>query len=225
VNAFKAFSFDHALGIGLVVVQCCLIWWLARRPRVASRLVAACILGYVVQAYAHRIGKVGLAELMPFHLCDLVLLLALGLVLQTKPSRLGCEWLYLYGCGLSVFALLTPDLYVGFPHWRFFEFFLAHGIIFMAVTYVFRTGAVSGSPGAPERALAGLVAYTLLVGAINGLFGWNYGYLCRKPLATSALDALPGWPYYIPVVLALAWAQFHVLWWPVRRWRGQLTRS
>lgn len=214
---FHAYSVDHALGLLLVLAECSLIGWLAgRRPRLAAMLVVTAVVAYTINAYARRWGRAGLEQLLPLQVCDLVLVLAIVLAYQSargkRPWPLGCEWLYLYGCGLSVFALLTPDLYVGFPHWRFFEFFLAHGLILVAFTLIVRVHGLRFRPGGPERAIAGLVCYVLAVGAIDALSGWNYGYLCSKPRAGSPLDLLPPWPSYIGAVLLLAWLEFKVLW-------------
>lgn len=223
---FRPFTADHAVGLMLVLSECMLVAWLARRaPRTAGYLVALFILLYAVNAYAQRWGRAGLDELLPLHLCDLILILAFSVCLRSRPSPLSREWLYLYGCGLSVFALLTPDLYVGFPHWRFFEFFLAHGLIFAAVTLVFQVHGLAARPGAPLRALAGLVGYTLIVGSINAVNGWNYGYVCRKPLAASPLQAMPAWPYYIPLVWLLAWLMFELLWLGLRLAQAFATRE
>lgn len=222
---FHPFGWQHALGLALVAGECLLVKWLSRWPRITAGVLSAAMLLYVIEAYAHRWGVVGWGELLPLQLCDLVLLLALTLTLQSGSGRdpwpLGVEWLFLFGCGLSVFALLTPDLHQGFPSWRFFEFFLAHGIIFMAATFVLTRHGVPSRAGAPTRALAALTVYAMLVGTLDWCTGWNYGYLARKPLQPSPLDWLGRWPIYVGVGLILAWLEFTLLWWLLERFRPQ----
>lgn len=58
--------------------------------------------------------------------------------------------------------------------------------------------------------------YGLIVGSINALTGWNYGYLCRKPAEPSLLDFLGPWPWYLLSLEFIALATFLLLllpWW------------
>ena len=59
--------------------------------------------------------------------------------------------------------------------------------------------------------MAALQVYGASVGAINGLTGWNYGYLCRKPAAPSLLDLLGPWPWYLLALEGVALATFWLL--------------
>ena len=41
-------------------------------------------------------------------------------------------------------------------------------------------------------------------GAVDWALGVNYGFLRSKPIYASLYDLMPAWPYYLPVVVALA---------------------
>lgn len=64
-----------------------------------------------------------------------------------------------------------------------------------------------------------LNCYALVVGAVNANWGWNYGYLCRKPSGPSLLDYLGPWPWYLLSLELVALAMFLLLELP---WRTPL---
>ena len=53
--------------------------------------------------------------------------------------------------------------------------------------------------------------YAVVVGIINAIAGWNYGYLCRKPAMPSLLDFLGPWPWYLLSLELVAFLTFLIL--------------
>jgi uncharacterized membrane protein YwaF len=58
--------------------------------------------------------------------------------------------------------------------------------------------------------------YAISVGAMNAMGGWNYGFLCRKPVMPSLLDYLGAWPWYLLALELVAFVTFLAL---DRLWR------
>jgi uncharacterized membrane protein YwaF len=65
-----------------------------------------------------------------------------------------------------------------------------------------------------------LNGYALTVGVVDGITGWNYGYLCRKPAETSLLDWLGPWPWYLLSLECIALGTFFLLDLPWRQKRS-----
>ena len=56
-----------------------------------------------------------------------------------------------------------------------------------------------------------LNVYGVVTGLIYATFGWDYGYLCQKPLRPSLLDYLGHWPWYLVWLEVVALAIFFIL--------------
>jgi hypothetical integral membrane protein (TIGR02206 family) len=170
-------------------------------------------------AYAGS-SELSLQNGLPLHLCDVAAMAAVvGLLWRW---RLAAEMAYFFGLTGTLQGLLTPSLAYGFPHLRFFTFFLTHGaVVVAAVTLVVGMGLVPRA-WAVLRMLAWLLVYGAVVGLINKLLGTNYGFLCAKPPVASALDFLGAWPWYIAGIVGGAGTMFGLLDLPFawRRWRG-----
>jgi uncharacterized membrane protein YwaF len=66
------------------------------------------------------------------------------------------------------------------------------------------------------RCYALLTAYTLALGAFDGVVGANYMYLCRKPRNPSLLDWPGPWPTYLAATAGVGFILFWLLWLPLR---------
>ena len=81
------------------------------------------------------VGKWNIQTMLPLHLCS-VLVWVGAFMLVTKNYRI-YEFAYLLGISGALQALLTPDLGIyGYPHFRFFQTFISHGLIVTAAIYM-----------------------------------------------------------------------------------------
>lgn len=198
------FGLSHLLGLAGIVASCLIVARLgpAWRSRLDRFLLANLVL-YIIIAYTWRWKSMTLATCLPLHLCDFILLGAVVL-LAGRRSQLGFECIYLWAWSGSIWALITPDLPHDFPHYRYFEFFWGHGLIFVVLAHLEYGQGYRLHPGSWKGAGMGLWSWTLVVGALDLAFGWNYGYLMERPPGGSILDYFGPWPVYIVVANMLA---------------------
>ncbi len=128
-----------------------------------------------------------------------------------RPVPIAFEVVYFLGMTGTLQATLTPDLWLGFPSWEFVLFFWSHGVVLLAVVYLVFCRCLRPRPGSVLRMLVLVNLYGLAVGGIDAAFGWNYGYLCKKPIQASLLDYLGPWPWYLASLEFVALVNFLLL--------------
>lgn len=168
-------------------------------------------------------GEWTIKTMLPLHLCSvLVWVGALGLVTKNYSIY---EYLYFMGIGGALQALLTPDVGLyGFPHYRYFQTFISHGLIFTSAVYMTVIEGLRPTWKSIWRVFAGMNIYMLIVFIINQAIGSNYLFIAHKPETASILDMLPAWPYYILYIEAIGLLTCFILYIPfaVRDWRAKI---
>ena len=120
-----------------------------------------------------------------------------AVLLITKNYQI-YEIVYFWSLAGAVQALLQPNLTrFGFPHYRYFQFFLSHGLIM--TTAIFATVSFGFRPTKKSiiRVFVFTNIYALFIGLFNLISGGNYMFLCHKPETASLMDAFGPWPIYI----------------------------
>ncbi len=148
---------------------------------------------------------------LPLWLCDIAFLLCVACFF--RPNELMLTLLAYWGLAGTLQALITPDVLSGFPSKEFLLFFTGHSVIVVGVFFLVgksRPPRLATARGV-ATAFAGLLVYSVVVGGLDALFGWNYGYLRGKPEGASVLDSMGAWPYYIANALILALVLFVVV--------------
>ncbi|MFP5415978.1 MAG: TIGR02206 family membrane protein [Actinomycetes bacterium] len=180
-------------------------------------LVAALLVGQELSYHAWRIkaGTWHVGQMLPLHLCSV--LVWGGAAQLVKPTRLGDDILWYWGVAGAPQALLTPDIDGwGFPHYRFFQSFVSHGLVLAVPLWTVFVEGRRPAPGAGPRAFATLLAHAAAVFLVNRRLGSNYLFLNRKPDSASLLDRLPAWPGYLPILVVLGAGVFALAWVPLR---------
>ncbi len=160
--------------------------------------------------------------MLPLQLCSAFVWLS-GLMLLRRSYRL-YELTYFLGIGGALQALLTPDLGpYGFPHFRFFQTFLSHGLIVTAAVYMTSVEGFRPTWKSMLRAAAWGNSYALVIYFVNLALGSNYLMLNAKPGVPSLLDYLPNWPWYLPWMEAIGIATLLLLYLPflIEDWRAK----
>jgi hypothetical integral membrane protein (TIGR02206 family) len=206
-NTFRSFTLSHWIPVLIIFGISYLIIhhqeWL-RRPNIIKKmryLLASVIIFQEILLNLYRIlnGTWSLAESLPFHLCGLaVLSTAYVLITENKKYFYATFFVMLIG---AVMALLTPSVEgnMGFPHFRYFQFFVSHGLI--VINFVFILFVMNYHKDMTYRHLIynffSLIGFALFNLIINLLFGGNYMFLMAKPGPNTAFDLFGEHPWYL----------------------------
>jgi hypothetical integral membrane protein (TIGR02206 family) len=155
-------------------------------------------------------------HVLPFHLCDFLILVAAVALLTGRP--LACELLYFWGCSGTALAMVTPDVLHAWPAAEFISYFTLHGAV--VVSALVMTAWRVPRRGAPWRAWVALNLYAAAVGAIDLASGENFLFLRARPPSATPLDWMGPWPVYILVADAIALGLFLALDLPWRHRRA-----
>jgi hypothetical integral membrane protein (TIGR02206 family) len=158
-------------------------------------------------------GTWSVQEHLPLHACSVLIWLA-GFMLIFKNYRI-YEFAYFLGIGGALQALLTPDIGIyGFPHFRFIQTYISHGMLLTSAIYMTTVEGFRPTWQTFKRVIIYLNLYMLVVFGLNQLIGSNYLFVARKPPGPTLLDALPEWPVYILYMEAIGLVMFLLLYLP-----------
>lgn len=218
---FQLFSLVHILMLVLFVVISFAIFTFRKRLREQEKgwkigmFAGLFVLETLYHYWLWKDGHWDFSFTLPLQLCSVSLLLCL--ILLVTDSKLIFHFVYFLGIAGALQALLTPELFVGFPHFRFFQFFITHMlIIWVALFYVFAKGYVITFKGMWQAFLF-LNGAAFLAFLANAVTGGNYMFLARKPSNPTLLDFLGPYPFYIVVLEIIALLLFILLYVPWRR--------
>jgi len=144
----------------------------------------------------YAVGKWTIQTMLPLQLCSLLVWTG-ALMLVTKNYRI-FEFMYFMGIGGAIQALATPDLGIyGFPHFRFFQTFISHGLIITSAIYMTVVEGFRPTWKSILRVAIWINIYAVIIFFVNRAIGSNYLMINGKPGTPSLLDYLPDWPIYI----------------------------
>lgn len=204
----------------MLLAVCCFGAYRAAKSKIAvhcNALGGVLLVLYAIGLYGVRFSDGFQADLdLPLALCDIVFLLCA--ISFWRPSAIGLTLVTFWGLTGTLQALITPDVETAFPSREFLLFFVGHSVIVVAIFFLLgktRTLALGGLKGV-RLAFGWLIIYSVLVGGLDLLFGWNYGYLVEKPAGASVLDYFGPWPVYVGVTLTVALVLFAILGFAIR---------
>jgi hypothetical integral membrane protein (TIGR02206 family) len=158
-------------------------------------LVAGCL---VAAALGTGIGiapvEFDWGDSLPLQYCNFATLIGAWAV--ATRHRTAQSVLYFWTLSLTIWAYLTPSLYVGPAYTWFWIFWGYHLFILLALAWVlvidrFRPGWTDW-----RKSVIITLVYTLLLTTLNFFTGWNYGYLGPDlPSQPNLLEFLGPYPY------------------------------
>lgn len=221
IHPFHLFSTSHLMAIITIILFTIITSILFRIPqlekyRKAYRYTFFFI--FLIEEIVFKVWNIGIAhspikENLQLNLCAITIVL-LMIVLVNKNERL-YEIAYFWGLAGATQAILTPDIgQYGFPHFRFFQFFLSHGSIVAVIIYLAAVEGLRPKKGSVKRVFLITNAYAAIVFVINYFLGTNYLFISRKLETASALDLLGPWPWYILSLEGVALVLFTLVYSP-----------
>ena len=148
---------------------------------------------------------------LPLHICGVALFVVMLALFRRNQTLY--EVAYFWGIVGTLNAVLTPQLEVGFPHYRFFQYFIVHGGIVVSV--LFATWGLKMRPTLKGLLRSFLLVnlYMVVIAGVNLLLKSNYMFICEPPDTKSPFFFAP-WPWYIPILDVVALVLFFVVYSP-----------
>jgi hypothetical integral membrane protein (TIGR02206 family) len=171
-------------------------------------------------------GLWNIQEYLPLHACSVLIWLA-GFMLIFKNYSI-YEFAYFMGIGGAIQALLTPDIGIyGFPHFRFIQTFISHGLLVTSAVYMTIVEGMRPTWKSLLKVMVVLNLYMVVIFFVNQLIGSNYLFVAHKPVGPTLLDMLPPWPWYLIYVEAIGLVVFLLLYLPfiIKDWRAKRLKA
>ncbi len=220
-NTFHAFGAEHLTVIFLTVtlpfVLAAIVW--RTKSSSIERWIAHCLSAILIGNYfiyllfIRHLGELTWEKTLPMQLCDWALVVII--VALASGSRRWFEVAYFWGIGGTLQAIITPNLFYGFPDLRFISFFVSHSGIIIGIVFLMLTRRFRPYPSSIVRAFAWAEVYFVVAMIVDHFTGVNYGFLLHKPEAFSLLSYLSdSRPLYLLQMHGLALLFFAVLYLP-----------
>lgn len=217
---FELFGTAHLIALAIVLLFNLSFLFFRKKPDSAANYLLRYGMALVLivnEGFWHywniRTGQWSLQETLPLHICSIFVFLN-AIMLVTKSYRI-YEFAYFLGIAGALQPLITPDAGMwGFPHFRFFQVIVSHGLIVSSAIYMTVVQRYRPTWRSFGRVLLGSGIYMAFIFVLNLLIGSNYLFIAHKPATASLLDVLPEWPLYIIFIIALGLVVFFLLYTP-----------
>ena len=223
-SEFEFFGLAHITAMGVIlavpIVLTLVVKWLD-----SAKAIQAICYGFAgvmvlneVLNWSYRIATVGVHEFvreyMPLHVCGITVFAVVITLLFRRQTAY--EIAYFWGLVGATNAVVTPQLEFGYPQYRFFQYFIAHGGIVAAA--LFATWGLGMRPTGRSvlRVFVLLNVLAIVLIGVNLMLGSNYMFLCQPPVTQSPFFFLP-WPWYLLFLDGMALVLFYVLSLPFAR--------
>ena len=144
-----------------------------------------------------------IATSLPLQLCGLAMIIT-SLILITENEKIFQSTFFIMMIG-AFLAVVTPavEKNFGFPHYRFIQFFVGHGMILVNFTFMLFVMEFQADIKYKHvlHNVVTLLALALFNLIVNVITGGNYMYLMGKPGENTAFDLFGEHPWYIINIL------------------------
>jgi hypothetical integral membrane protein (TIGR02206 family) len=224
---FQLYGTGHLIALGLILLFCLSflyfrnVWTEPGRKRFRWTLAIILFLNEIAwHAWAAYWSVWTIQTMLPLHMCSVVVWLTMVMLLTNNRSLY--EISYFLGIGGALQALLTPDITgYGFPHFRAFNTFLAHGLLVAVPIYMTLVEGFRPTLASFKRVFLWTNIYIVPVFILNLIIGSNYLFIAYKPEFPTLLDLLAPWPWYILELEAVGFLILFILYLPflIMDWR------
>jgi hypothetical integral membrane protein (TIGR02206 family) len=141
---------------------------------------------------------------LPLHMCDFSAYSILA-YLFTK-IRIFFVFAFFWGILGAGFALLTPDVIYGFPHFEYIQSHIGHSFILIGVSFALQVDNQKVIAADPFKILAITTILLAAIYVVNSIIGRgaNYWYVNFKPEGDSIMNWMRPEPYHMIDIYILA---------------------
>jgi hypothetical integral membrane protein (TIGR02206 family) len=231
--AFEFLGAAHLVALGFWAIVIIVLTTRFRHASDRTKRIIRCTMAIILlvneisyHIWALATGQWSIQVMLPLHLC--AILVWTNIYMLFTKNKFIYEYSYFLGLAGSLQALLTPDVGIyGFPHFRFFQTFISHGILFTIPIYMTVVEGFRPTWKSMGKTLVGMNIYMFIVFIINRAIGSNYLFINYKPPTASLLDMLPPWPVYILYMELIGIVNCLVLYLPfaIKDWRTKRTEA
>ncbi len=208
---FEIYSFSHMAAIAVIVLGALFIY-LFREKLVndkradilfRSLLTAILIGGEILLQYWYVSTSQWKKEYsLPLQLCDFSIF-ASALLLVTGNRKV-FEIVYFTGIGGGLIAVLSPELWLGFPHFRFYHFFAVHAALLWTGIYFIAVKNYIPSLKSLIRYFVFLNLFGAFVFCMNIVLDANYMFISKPTYNDTVLNHLGPYPWSLLSMEGLA---------------------
>ncbi|MGA2975144.1 MAG: TIGR02206 family membrane protein [Spirochaetia bacterium] len=249
VREFRSWTAEHLVPIGIIAAIAIGLGFFARagrrrnfgelevssryRPLVLCLAIVVWINEFAYQVYWFLVGGWSVVSALMLQMCGLsILFLPVMLFSEKQKTRQFLfDILYFWGIGGAFMALIAPDIGAnGFPAYKYFSFFLSHGLIITSAVVMAIAGGVSLSPRSLLRVFIFTNLFLIPVYGIDQAIALippydpgNYFALGYPPPTGSIVDLFSDLfgssPRYVIGLELMGIAVFGILYlpWPIAR--------
>lgn len=219
-GSFELFGTGHLIALAIILLLCLAFIPLQRRLNEKQKKNIRYMLAGILfvneiswHLWAAYWGLWTVQVMLPLHMCSVMVWSSLYMLLTKNYGVY--EVAYFLGIGGAMQALLTPDANMyGFPHFRAFNTFIAHGLLVAIPIYMTLVEGYRPTLQSFKRVFIWTNIYVAIVFFINLAIGSNYLFIAHKPEFPTLLDVLAPWPWYILQLEVIAFAILFVLYLP-----------
>jgi len=217
---FELYGTGHIIALTIIALACLSLLyfrnvWDERQKRIFRYSVGIFLIVDELSwhAWAAYWGVWSVQTMLPLHMCSLMVWLS-AYMLFTKNYKI-YEIAYFLGIGGATQALLTPDASgYGFPHFRAFQTFIAHGLLVLIPIYMTLVEGYRPTLQSFKQVYIWTNIYMIPVFFLNLLIGSNYLFIAHKPDFPTLLDLLAPWPWYVLELEAVGFMILFILYLP-----------
>jgi len=216
LNRFELFSKEHFFYLAAysLITLIFIIISLKVRDKKSFARNSATIIGILkLSELAYRFLILGdpIRFLLPLHLCNLTLIMAI--IAMITKNKFFLNLVYFWSAG-TIFALLTPEVKINFPHLLNISFFSTHFYLIFSAVYCVKVFNFKPDFKNLLKAFKYVNLAFIIIFFINLALKTNYMFVNYKPTFKSPLDYMGPWPYYIIVLEIITFVCFLVMYLP-----------
>ena len=208
---FEIYSLSHNLAIAIIFLGCISLYFfrkkLSETPKAdllfRGLLTAVLIGGEIILQYWYVSTNQWKKEYsLPLQLCDFSIF-ASTLLLVTGYRKI-FEIVYFTGIGGGLIAVLSPELWLGFPHFRYYHFFGVHAALLWTGIYFIAVRNYTPSLKSLIRYIVFLNLFGAFVFCMNIILDANYMFISKPTYNDTVLNHLGHYPWSLLSMEGLA---------------------